>query len=78
MGDSRLEERLTGTPRTRFFLELFGNSAQFPIANSLLELLLEGPADYLRAPDLYAILFASVVASPNGIHPTPLGRPGPR
>lgn len=61
MADSRLEARLTGTPRTRFFLELFGNSAQFPIANSLLELLLEGPADYLRAPDLYAILFASVV-----------------
>lgn len=61
MGESRLEAHLTGTPRTRFFLELFGNSAQFPIANSLLELLLEGPADYLRAPDLYAILFASVV-----------------
>jgi class 3 adenylate cyclase len=60
MGDSRLEARLTGTPRTRFFLELFGNSAQFPIANSLLELLLEGPAEFLRAPDLYAILFASV------------------
>lgn len=61
MGESRLEARLTGTPRTRFFLELFGNSAQFPIANSLLELLLEGPVDYLRAPDLYAILFASLV-----------------
>lgn len=61
MADSGLDARLTGTPRTRFFLELFGNSAQFPIANALLELLLEGPADYLRAPDLYAILFASVV-----------------
>lgn len=61
MADSRLEARLTGTPRSRFFLELFGNSAQFPIANSMLELLLEGPAAYLRAPDLYAILFASVV-----------------
>lgn len=61
MADSRLETRLTGTPRTRFLLEFFGNSAQFPIANSLLELLLEGPADYLRAPDLHAILLACVV-----------------
>ncbi len=61
MGDTRLEARLTGTSRTRFFLEFFGNSAQFPIANSLLELLLEGPAGFLRAPDLYTILFASVM-----------------
>lgn len=53
--------RLTGSSRTRFLLELFGNSAQFPIANSLLELLQEGPSEYLRAPDLYTILFASVV-----------------
>jgi len=61
MGDSRLEARLSGSPRTRFLLEFFGNSAQFPIANSLLELLQDGPAAYLRAPDLYAILFASLV-----------------
>ena len=61
MSDSRLEAQLTGTPRTRFLLEFFGNSAQFPIANSLLELLLEGPAEFLRAPDLYVMIFASTV-----------------
>jgi class 3 adenylate cyclase len=60
MAGSDLDVRLTGTPRTRFLLELFGNSAQFPIANILLESLLEGPLEYLRAPDLYAILFAGI------------------
>ncbi len=56
-----VETRLAVTPRARFGLELFGNSAHFPIANVILELLLEGPLHYLRAPDLYTILFASLV-----------------
>lgn len=57
---SALETRLLGAPRMRFLQELFGNSAQFPIANILLELLLEGPADYMRAPDLYTITLAGL------------------
>jgi class 3 adenylate cyclase len=61
MAGPSLDTRLTGTPGARFFIELFGNSAQFPIANSLLEILLEGPARFLRAPDLYSILFASAL-----------------
>ncbi len=56
-----IDIRLTGSPRTRFWLELFGNSAQFPIANILFEVLREGFADYVRAPDPYTILLASVV-----------------
>lgn len=55
-----VESRLAGTPRFRFWQELFGNSAQFPIANILLEMLIEGLAPYLRAPDAYAILLAAV------------------
>lgn len=61
MTNQSIDTRLAGTPRTRFLLELFGNSAQFPIVNFLLELLLEGPARYLLAPDMYAILLASVI-----------------
>jgi class 3 adenylate cyclase len=55
-----LQARLSGTPRTRYLLELFGNSAQFPIANILLEMLLEGPGKYLLAADLYTILVAGL------------------
>jgi len=55
-----VEARLAGTPRTRFLQEFFGNSAYFPIANILLEMLIEGPLNYLRAPDLYTILCASL------------------
>jgi class 3 adenylate cyclase len=61
MSDSTLEKRIEGSPATRFFQEFFGNSAQFPIANILLELLLEGPVRYLVAPDAYAITLAAMV-----------------
>src|SRR3989338_2652951 len=56
-----VDARLAGTARSRFLRELFGNSAHFPIANVMLELLVEGPRAYLRAADLYTILFASLV-----------------
>jgi adenylate cyclase len=56
-----LEARLTGSFASRMLLELFGNSAVFPIANVLLELLAAGSyASYLAEPDLYAIAFASL------------------
>lgn len=58
---SSLDTRLTGTSRSRFLQEFFGNSAYFPIANILLEMLIEGPLVYLRAPDLYTILGASLL-----------------
>ncbi|MBI5142402.1 MAG: adenylate/guanylate cyclase domain-containing protein [Nitrospirae bacterium] len=58
---SPLETRITGSLVTRFWLELFGNSAHFPIANIMLELLSEKPLDYLGAPDLYTIVSASLV-----------------
>jgi putative nucleotidyltransferase with HDIG domain len=45
---------------TRFWLEWLGNSAHFPIANIILELVLEKPLDYLRAPDVYALIAASM------------------
>jgi len=61
MSDTTLEKRIEGSPATRFFREFFGNSAQFPIANILLELLLEGPWRYLDAPDAYAITLAATV-----------------
>ncbi len=55
MNNSILENRISGTARMRFILELFGNTAIFPIANIVFELLLEGMG-YLRAPDVYIIL----------------------
>ncbi len=58
MNNTLLENRISGTPRTRFLLELFGNTAIFPLANIVFELLIEGLA-YLRAPDVYIILAAT-------------------
>ncbi|RME06776.1 MAG: adenylate/guanylate cyclase domain-containing protein, partial [Anaerolineae bacterium] len=60
MHDSRaLEQRLLPPTLSRFLSEYFGNSAWFPIANILLELLLEKTA-YLHKPDIYTLLFASL------------------
>lgn len=56
-----LETRIIGAFSTRFWLELFGNSAHFPIANFLFELLIEKPLDYLRVSDPYALAAASLV-----------------
>ena len=57
---ANLDSAIEGSPRTRFFLELFGNSAVFPIANALLELLLDGRG-YFRSPDFYALALAALV-----------------
>ena len=61
MNISPVETRFTGTPRTRFFQELFGNSLHFPITNVLLEVLLEGWQNYIFSVDGYAILLAGFV-----------------
>jgi len=57
---SPLEAKLSGTFGTRFALELFGNTAHFTIANILFELLVEG-ITYLRIPDLYVLLLATLL-----------------
>ncbi|MFN3308611.1 MAG: adenylate/guanylate cyclase domain-containing protein [Anaerolineales bacterium] len=59
--NSSLETRIIGSFSTRFWLELFGNTAHFPIANLLLELLVEKPLDYLRVPDPYILVMGSLV-----------------
>lgn len=56
---SALESRISGSFRNRYEQELFRNSGQFPIANLLLELLLEGPAIFL-APDVYTLIGATL------------------
>ncbi|MGP1676743.1 MAG: adenylate/guanylate cyclase domain-containing protein [Burkholderiales bacterium] len=57
---SALDSRISGSFRNRFEQELFRNSGQFPIANLLLELLLEGPAVFL-APDVYTLIGAMLL-----------------
>ncbi len=61
MNSSTIEARLAGTPAMRFFQELFGNSLHFPIANILLEMLVEGPRTYIFSPDGYTILLAGML-----------------
>ena len=57
---SALDSRISGSFRNRFEQELFRNTGQFPIANLLLELLLEGTAIFL-APDVYTLIGATLL-----------------
>ncbi len=50
-----VENRLSDSPASRFWRELFSNSGQFPIAIILLEFLTEGWG-YLTKPDSYALV----------------------
>ena len=54
-----LDARIAGTFRQRYAQELFRNSGLFPLANLLLELLLEGPEIFL-APDVYVLVAAAL------------------
>ena len=65
-----LDSAIEGSRRTRFLLELFGNSAIFPIANAILEILLEEGFGYFRSPDFYAVTLAALVQA------AALSRPG--
>jgi class 3 adenylate cyclase len=56
-----LEERIQGSRRGRFLQELFGNSIHFPLVNIVLELLLQGPADYLLNLEPYLLLSAALL-----------------
>jgi class 3 adenylate cyclase len=55
MSQPSLENRLTASPASRFWQELFRNSGQFPIAIILLEFLKEG-LTYLARPDFYILI----------------------
>lgn len=57
---SALDARIAGSFRNRYEQELFRNTGQFPIANLLLEVLLEGPA-VLLAPDVYTLIAATLL-----------------
>ncbi|MGE4242564.1 adenylate/guanylate cyclase domain-containing protein [Ramlibacter sp.] len=57
---SVLDARIAGSFRQRLAQELLRNSAQFPIANLLLEMLLEGPR-ILLAPDMYVLVAAALL-----------------
>jgi class 3 adenylate cyclase len=56
-----LDAAIDGSTRERFFLELFGNSAIFPIANILFEFFLDEGAGYFLKHHFYAMALAGLV-----------------
>ncbi|NJD91824.1 MAG: adenylate/guanylate cyclase domain-containing protein [Geobacter sp.] len=56
-----LDERIHGTLRGAVTLEFLKNSFHFPLANILIELILEGPSHYVQSVDFYASLCAAVI-----------------
>jgi adenylate cyclase len=60
MSSASLDAALEGTRRERFWLELFANSAIFPIANVLFELFLEGGAGYFARHHFYAMVLSAL------------------
>ncbi|GAK50395.1 adenylyl cyclase class-3/4/guanylyl cyclase [Candidatus Moduliflexus flocculans] len=56
-----IEKRLKGSLKGAIWQELFTNSLHFPLANIILELLLESPGEYLSGPDFYVITLASLI-----------------
>ncbi len=60
---NELEKRLKGTRKAAIIRELLTNSIHFPLANTILELLLHSdqPLDYIMKPDLYVLGIACVV-----------------
>lgn len=56
-----LDERIRGTLRGAVILEFLKNSFHFPLANILIELILEGPAHYVQSMDFYASLSAAAL-----------------
>ena len=72
-----VEQRLQGTRTGAFWREFFTNSAHFPLANILLELLLEGPRHYLHEPDAWVLLAAAAVQAGYLSRARYRGRPRP-
>lgn len=56
-----IEERIRGTLRGAVILEFLKNSFHFPLANILIELVLEGPFHYVQSLDFYASLSAAAI-----------------
>lgn len=56
-----IDERIRGTCNGAVILEFLKNSFHFPLANILLEMVLEGPAHYITSLDFYASLIAPAV-----------------
>lgn len=57
---SSIDSAIEGSARGRFFFELFSNSALFPIANILLELLIDGPG-YLVGYRFYVLCGGAIL-----------------
>jgi class 3 adenylate cyclase len=55
-----LDTAIDGSARERFLLELFGNSAVFPIANILFEFFIEGGPGYFLKHHFYAMALAGL------------------
>lgn len=56
-----VEERISGTRKGAIIIEFLKNSFHFPLANILLELVLEGPSHYITSLDFYSSLLAPAV-----------------
>lgn len=56
-----IEERIRGTLRSAVILEFLKNSFHFPLANILIELVLEGPIHYVQSLDFYASISAAAI-----------------
>lgn len=56
-----IEERIRGTLRGAVILEFLKNSFHFPLANILIELVLEGPVHYVQSLDFYASISAAAI-----------------
>ena len=56
-----LSERLRGTLARHIGQEYLSNSAYFPVANILLELLREGPAEFFLSPDPYVLILIGLI-----------------
>ncbi|HET7731321.1 MAG TPA: adenylate/guanylate cyclase domain-containing protein [Usitatibacter sp.] len=56
-----LDAAIEGSTRERFLLELFGNSAIFPLANILFEFFVMGGAGYFREHHFYAMVLAGLL-----------------
>lgn len=53
-----VEARLRGRRSQSVVLELLANTIHFPLANIILEMLIEGISDYVLEPDFYILIFA--------------------
>ncbi len=56
-----VEQRIRGGKVQTIVLELLSNTIHFPLANIILEMLLEGFFSYLTEVDFYAMLFACLI-----------------